>query len=221
MSRPPLFDRNLTMSDLPDPVTGSVSSSPAPQKTTDQAKMIVLVGLMGAGKTTIGRRLASRLGLEFVDADQEIERAAGCTIAEIFARHGEPAFRDGERRVIQRLLQGPPKILATGGGAFIDLTRAGLLKRTPARSGSDARCRFWYAVCRVGPAGRCSIRAISNQPWRRFRRSVTPFMQRPISSWIAEMTLSIMARIGSWKHSMLTLSRSECPSGWSPINTRC
>ncbi|MGE0723836.1 MAG: shikimate kinase [Alphaproteobacteria bacterium] len=75
---------------------------------------------MGAGKTSIGRRLAQRLGLEFVDADAEIEAAAGCTIEEIFARHGEAAFRDGERRVIARLLENPVHVLATGGGAFMD-----------------------------------------------------------------------------------------------------
>ncbi len=81
---------------------------------------IVLVGLMGAGKSTIGRRLAAALDLPFVDADEEIERAAGLPVAEIFARHGEPEFRRGERRVIERLLQGPPHVLATGGGAFMD-----------------------------------------------------------------------------------------------------
>jgi shikimate kinase len=81
---------------------------------------LVLVGLMGAGKSCIGRRLAQRLGLPFVDADREIEQAAGCSIPEIFARHGEQAFRDGERRVILRLLESPPFVLATGGGAFID-----------------------------------------------------------------------------------------------------
>lgn len=75
---------------------------------------------MGAGKTSVGRRIAQRLGLNFVDADAEIEAAAGCTIAEIFARHGETAFRDGERRVIQRLLEEPVQVLATGGGAFMD-----------------------------------------------------------------------------------------------------
>ncbi len=83
-------------------------------------RSLVLVGLMGAGKTSIGRRLALRIGLPFRDADAEIEQAAGCTVAELFARHGEPAFRDGERRVIHRLLTGPPVVLATGGGAFMD-----------------------------------------------------------------------------------------------------
>lgn len=84
-------------------------------------RSIVLVGLMGAGKSSIGKRLAQRLGLDFVDADLEIERAAGCTIEEIFARFGEPAFREGERRVICRLLEDrAPIVLATGGGAFMD-----------------------------------------------------------------------------------------------------
>lgn len=83
-------------------------------------RTIVLVGLMGAGKTSIGRRLASRLGVPFIDADAEIEAAAGESIPDIFARHGEQAFRDGERRVIARLLERPPHVLATGGGAFLD-----------------------------------------------------------------------------------------------------
>jgi shikimate kinase len=81
---------------------------------------IVLVGLMGAGKSCIGRRLAARLGQPFTDADAEIEAAAGCSIEEIFERHGEAAFRDGERRVIARLLRGPRQVLATGGGAYMD-----------------------------------------------------------------------------------------------------
>jgi shikimate kinase / 3-dehydroquinate synthase len=83
-------------------------------------RSIVLVGLMGAGKTSIGRRLAARLGLPFRDADAEIELAAGCTIPELFARYGESDFRAGERRVIRRLLSGDPLVLAFGGGAFID-----------------------------------------------------------------------------------------------------
>jgi shikimate kinase len=83
-------------------------------------RSIVLVGLMGAGKTKIGRRLAARLSLPFFDSDEEIETAAGETIEEIFANRGEAAFRDGERRVIARLLSGPVHVLATGGGAFMD-----------------------------------------------------------------------------------------------------
>lgn len=81
---------------------------------------IVLVGLMGAGKTTVGRRLAEKLGLVFVDADHEIEIAAGLTIPEIFARHGETYFRDGERKVIARLLENGAQVLATGGGAYMN-----------------------------------------------------------------------------------------------------
>lgn len=88
---------------------------------------IVLVGLMGVGKTTVGRRLAQRLGLPFVDADAEIETAAGMTIAEIFERFGEAHFRDGERRVIARLIDGAPKVIATGGGAFVNDETRGLI----------------------------------------------------------------------------------------------
>lgn len=94
---------------------------------------IVLVGMMGVGKSTVGRRLAARLGISFVDADEEIEKAAGMTISEIFARYGEPYFRDGERRVIARLMDGAPKVIATGGGAFIqDDTRALILESATA-----------------------------------------------------------------------------------------
>lgn len=92
------------------------------------SKPIVLVGLMGAGKSCIGKRLASHLGLPFVDADREIEAAAGCSIPDIFSAHGEKAFRDGERRVIQRLLGNPVHVLATGGGAFVDPTTRALVK---------------------------------------------------------------------------------------------
>ena len=83
-------------------------------------RSIVLVGMMGVGKSSIGRRLGTRLGIPFVDADAEIERAAGMSIADIFARHGEAAFRSGEARVIARLLNGGPQVLATGGGAVMD-----------------------------------------------------------------------------------------------------
>lgn len=92
-------------------------------------RSIVLVGLMGAGKTTVGRRLAKRLGLPFVDSDEEIEKAADQTIPEIFERFGEASFRDGERRVMRRLIDGAPKVIATGGGAFVDPeTRALILE---------------------------------------------------------------------------------------------
>src|ERR687889_1542076 len=84
------------------------------------ARSLVLVGLMGAGKSTVGRRLAQTLKLPFRDADHEIDAAAGMTIPEIFAIHGEDHFRDGERRVIARLLQEGPIVLATGGGAFMN-----------------------------------------------------------------------------------------------------
>ena len=88
-------------------------------------RTIVLVGLMGAGKTKVGRRLSTRLNLPFFDSDFEIEEAAGETIEEIFRNRGEAAFRDGERRVIARLLCQPVHVLATGGGAFMDpATRA-------------------------------------------------------------------------------------------------
>jgi shikimate kinase len=82
-------------------------------------RSIVLIGLMGAGKTAVGRRLANRLDLPFIDADTEIEAAAGGTISEIFAEHGEAYFRQGERKVIGRLLDSGPQVLATGGGAFM------------------------------------------------------------------------------------------------------
>jgi shikimate kinase len=90
---------------------------------------IVLVGLMGAGKTTIGRRLAEKLGLVFVDADHEIELAAGQTIPEIFAQHGETYFRDGERKVIARLLDNGAQVLATGGGAYMNVETRQVIRR--------------------------------------------------------------------------------------------
>ena len=103
------------------------SSSSLPDRT---GRSIVLVGLMGAGKSTVGRRLAAAMKRDFVDVDDEIERAANRTIAEIFDEFGEAHFRDGERRVVQRIMNGPPSVVATGGGAFVDeRTRALILER--------------------------------------------------------------------------------------------
>jgi shikimate kinase len=104
------------------------SSRPPPETRLVGAlgrRSIVLVGMMGAGKSSVGRRLAARLGIAFVDADAEIEAAAGMTIPEIFSAFGEAYFRSGEARVIARLLAGGPQVLATGGGAFMNAeTRA-------------------------------------------------------------------------------------------------
>jgi shikimate kinase len=92
-------------------------------------RSIVLIGLMGAGKTTIGRRLAARLDLPFIDSDQAIEEAAGQSVSDIFATHGEAHFRTGERKVISRLLKNGPQVLATGGGAYMNRqTRAEIQK---------------------------------------------------------------------------------------------
>jgi shikimate kinase len=88
---------------------------------------VVLVGLMGVGKSTVGRRLAKRLGLSFVDSDSAIEDAAGCTAAEVFERYGEQDFRDGERRLVARLMDGEIRVIATGGGAFVDARTRQLL----------------------------------------------------------------------------------------------
>src|SRR4030088_1994813 len=103
------------------------TASPAGASATQDAEIsaalgtrsVVLVGMMGAGKSTIGRRLSTRRGLPFLDADTEIEAAAGMSISDIFETHGEPHFRDGEARVIARLLEGGPAVIATGGGAFM------------------------------------------------------------------------------------------------------
>jgi shikimate kinase len=115
------------------PPRGRRRKRPAGRLQRAAARPITLVGLMGVGKSSIGKRLAARLGLPFVDADSEIEIACGMTIPEIFERFGEAHFRDGERRVIARLIDGAPKVVATGGGAFMaDDTRALILERSHA-----------------------------------------------------------------------------------------
>lgn len=111
-----------------------IDSVPMPYSPTAQARRlarpVVLVGLMGAGKTSVGKRLAALLGVAFVDSDAEIEAAAQMPIPEIFARYGEPAFRDVERRVVARLVAEAPRVVATGGGAFVEpRTRAEIAER--------------------------------------------------------------------------------------------
>lgn len=104
-----------------DPASGGTASG-------QLTRTIALVGLMGVGKSTVGRKLAESLSARFVDSDEEIEKAAGLSVQEIFDKLGEPEFRRGERRVIERLLTGPPIVLATGGGAYIDPETRALLK---------------------------------------------------------------------------------------------
>jgi len=117
---------------MPD-VTLQNDADPAPPAgpvlTALDGRSIVLVGMMGVGKSSVGRRLAVRLSVPFVDADSEIETAAKMTIPEIFARHGEPYFRSGEARVIARLLEGGPQVLATGGGAFMNADTRALIRQ--------------------------------------------------------------------------------------------
>ena len=123
-------------------------------------RSIVLVGLMGAGKTSIGRRLAARIGLPFRDADAEIEQAAGCTVPEIFERLGEREFRDGERRVIARLLAGEPLVLATGGGAYMDADTRAVIRREAVCVW--LRCRLPTLLRRVAGRGHRPLLNVGN-----------------------------------------------------------
>jgi hypothetical protein len=131
---------------LPTPFESHNLTSPAPEGTAKDRpaseRPIVLVGLMGVGKSTIGRRLARRLGLPFVDSDSAIEDAAGgASTAEVFELYGEAEFRDGERRLVARLVEGERRVIATGGGAFVNEATRKLLKAqaiTPASIASAA-----------------------------------------------------------------------------------
>lgn len=116
------------MTDIAGQKNAGTGASGAEIVTRLGRRSIVLIGMMGVGKSSIGRRLGARLGIPFVDADAEIEAAAGMSIADIFARHGEAAFRSGESRVIARLLDGGPQVLATGGGAVMNPDTRALIK---------------------------------------------------------------------------------------------
>lgn len=110
-------------------LTAMMQKTPTTKMGRDK-QFVVLVGLMGSGKTSIGRRISDATGLPFIDTDEEVAKAADCTIPEIFARYGEQEFRSGERRVIQRILNGPPAVVATGGGSFMDAgTRSAIAKQ--------------------------------------------------------------------------------------------
>jgi shikimate kinase len=122
-SVPPLKSESMPDIAVHKPVNAKLSASAIVAALGSRS--LVLVGMMGAGKSSIGRRLAARMEIPFVDADAEIERAAGMAISDIFAKHGETSFRSGEARVIARLLEAGPQVLATGGGAFMNAdTRA-------------------------------------------------------------------------------------------------
>jgi shikimate kinase len=152
-------------------------------------RLVVLVGMMGAGKSTIGRRLAARLNLPFVDADTEIEAAAGMTIPEIFEVHGEPHFRDGEARVIARLLDSGPAVLATGGGSF-------MREETRLRIGEKA-VSIW-------------LKADPDVIMRRVRRRA----DRPLLQTVdpaATVSRLISEREPTYQHADLTISSREVP----------
>jgi shikimate kinase len=125
------FGYKYSMSDLAtDNAANKAVTAQHPLAAALGPRSVVLVGMMGAGKSSVGRRLAARLSVPFIDADAEIEKAAGMTITEIFAAHGEPYFRAGETRVIARLLESGPQVLATGGGAFMNAeTRSAIRTR--------------------------------------------------------------------------------------------
>ena len=145
----------------PDSIPGSTEAAAAPNPVAGGRleRTIALVGMMGAGKSTVGRKLADSLGAGFVDSDDEIEKAASLTVQEIFERLGEPEFRRGERRVIERLVNGPPIVLATGGGAYLDPTTRALLK--------EKATTVW-------------LRADLETIWKRVsRRDTRPLLKKP------------------------------------------
>ena len=145
----------------PDSIPGAAEAAPAPAPvaTGRLERTIALVGMMGAGKSTVGKKLADSLGASFVDSDDEIEKAASLTVQEIFERLGEAEFRRGERRVIERLVNGPPIVLATGGGAYLDPTTRALLK--------EKATTIW-------------LRADLETIWKRVsRRDTRPLLKKP------------------------------------------
>jgi len=161
-------------------------------------RTIALVGMMGVGKSTVGRRLAESLTAAFVDSDEEIEKAAGLSVQEIFAMHGEPEFRRGERRVIERLLNGPPIVLATGGGAYMDATTRALLK--------EKAVTVW-------------LRADLDLIWKRVnRRDTRPLLKRDNPRQVLADLLA--ARAPVYAEADLTIDSGEGPSN-DAVKTIC
>ena len=146
------------------------------------SRSLVMVGLMGCGKSAVGRRLATRLGLPFVDADEEIEKAAGKTIEDIFDEHGEPYFREGERKVLARLLRSGPQVLATGGGAFMNSeTRDGHRRGRHLDVAQGRPRRFSFAASPSVATVRCSRTATPRSCCRRLSTLATRSMPRQTS----------------------------------------
>jgi shikimate kinase len=176
------------MSELPIPA-GTAASHEAEILAALGQRLIVLVGMMGAGKSTVGRRLAARLRLPFLDADIEIEAAAGMSIPEIFETHGEAYFRDGEARVIARLLEGGPAVLATGGGSF--------LREETRRKVGDKAVSIW-------------LKADSDIIMRRVkRRADRPLLQTPDPA--ATIDRLIAEREPVYRHADITIWSRDVP----------
>jgi shikimate kinase len=176
------------MSDLPT-AAGGDGSQEAEILAALGKRLVVLVGMMGAGKSTIGRRLAARLHLPFLDADNEIEAAAGMSIPEIFEIHGEAHFRDGEARVIARLLEGGPAVLATGGGSF--------MREETRRRVSDKAISIW-------------LKADADIIMRRVkRRADRPLLQTADPE--ATVTRLMIEREPVYRHADLTVGSRDVP----------
>jgi shikimate kinase len=176
------------MSELPIPA-GTSTSQEAEILAALGQRLIVLVGMMGAGKSTVGRRLAARLRLPFLDADIEIEAAAGMSIPEIFETHGEAYFRDGEARVIARLLEGGPAVLATGGGSF--------MREETRRKVGDKAVSIW-------------LKADSDIIMRRVkRRADRPLLQTPDPA--ATIDRLIAEREPVYQHADITIWSRDVP----------
>lgn len=154
-------------------------------------RTLALVGMMGVGKSTVGRKLAESLAAPFVDSDEEIEKAAGLTVQEIFDLHGEPEFRRGERRVIERLLNGPPIVLATGGGAYMDPVTRALLK--------EKATTVW-------------LRADLDLIWKRInRRDTRPLLKRDNPRQVLTDLHALRAPV--YAEADLTVESGEGPAG--------